>query len=64
MKQKLGNDFTNIRFRLNFRKMKPEDKEIFDLLKSIVKIPPNIGVTIKWTEISSKIQTKTKDDIR
>jgi len=44
--------------------MKVEDKEIFDLLKSIINIPSNIGVTIKWTEISSEIKTKTKDDIR
>ncbi|CAD8212956.1 unnamed protein product [Paramecium pentaurelia] len=64
LKQKFGEQFENVKFKLNYRKMKMEDKEIFDLLKSIINIPSNIGVTIKWTEISSEIKTKTKDDIR
>ncbi|CAD8097499.1 unnamed protein product [Paramecium sonneborni] len=64
LKKKFGNDFEQVRFRLNYRKMKSEDKEIFNQLKSIVQIPPNIGVTIKWTEIASEIKTKTKDDLR
>ncbi|CAD8177952.1 unnamed protein product [Paramecium octaurelia] len=64
LQQKLGEDFQNVKFRLNYRKMKADDKEIFELLKSIVNIPSKIGVTIKWTEISSEIKTKTKDDIR
>ncbi|CAD8179465.1 unnamed protein product [Paramecium pentaurelia] len=64
LKQKLGSDYENIKFRLNYRKMKANDKDIFDLLKTIVNIPSNIGVTIKWTEISSEIKTKTKDDLR
>lgn len=44
--------------------MQADDKEIFELLKSIVNIPSNIGVTIKWTEISAEIKTKAKDDLR
>ncbi|CAD8095492.1 unnamed protein product [Paramecium sonneborni] len=64
LKKRFGDNFEQITFRLNYRKMKVEDKDIFDQLKSIVKIPQNIGVTIKWTEIASEIKTKTKDDLR
>ena len=44
--------------------MKEQDRKIFETLKDITKIPQDLGVTVKWTEIACEIKTKTKDDLR
>lgn len=53
-----------MKFKLNFRKRKEKDKEVFETLKSILILPETLGKSVKWTAIANEIKTKTKDDLR